>query len=215
MEKREVAVETQILNRNETMADDITCWLAAHGVEAVNIMASPGAGKTSIILQTIAALRGRREIAVIEGDLASSLDADRVAAAGVLAIQINTGGGCHLEAPMVRRALEQLPLDQIDMVLIENVGNLVCPIAFRLGEKRRALIASVPEGDDKPLKYPTSFLDVNAVVLNKIDLLPYIDFDLEAFKQRVRGLNPNAPIFLVSCKTGEGIDDWANWLAGE
>lgn len=215
MTRKEVTVEEQILNRNEAQSDDVARLLQASGIEAVNIMASPGAGKTSLIIRSIESLRSKRRIAVIEGDLATSVDTDRVLAAGVPAVQINTGGGCHLEAHMVRRALEDLPLDQVDLILIENVGNLVCPIAFRLGENRRVLVASVPEGDDKPLKYPTSFLDVNVIVLNKIDLLPYIDdFDLGAFRERVYGLNPSAQIFEVSCKTGEGIADWVDWLAG-
>ncbi len=208
----EIKVEERILGANERLAQENRACLDRAGVQAVNIMASPGAGKTSLIVRTIEALRGRARLAVIEGDLASRLDADRVEAAGVPAVQINTGGGCHLDAPMVASALRQLTLDGIDLLLIENVGNLICPTQFALGEHRRVLVASVPEGHDKPIKYPASFMDMDAVVLNKIDLVSYVDFDWAMFKQAVRAVNPNAPIFPLSCRTGEGITAWVDWL---
>ena len=179
---------------------------------SVNLMASPGAGKTSLLMRTIEALRDELTIGAIEGDTASQVDADKVATTGVPVIQINTGGGCHLDANMVRPALEQLPLDEIDLLLIENVGNLVCPAGRALGEHINIVIASVPEGDDKPYKYPGMFLAVDAVVINKIDLLPYLDFDLPAYRDLVIGLNPGARIFEVSCTTGQGLEEWAGWL---
>jgi hydrogenase nickel incorporation protein HypB len=205
-------IEERVLSANDRLALENRARLDRAGVLAVNLMASPGAGKTSLILRTIEALRGRVHIAVIEGDLASRVDADRVQAAGVPAIQINTGGGCHLDAPMVAQALAQLPLETIDLLLIENVGNLVCPTQFALGEHRRVLVASVPEGHDKPIKYPTSFMDMDAIVLNKMDLMPYLDFDWAAFERAVRAVNRDAPIFPVSCRTGEGIASWVTWL---
>jgi hydrogenase nickel incorporation protein HypB len=205
-------IEERVLSANDRLALENRARLDRAGVLAVNLMASPGAGKTSLILRTIEALRGRVHIAVIEGDLASRVDADRVQATGVPAIQINTGGGCHLDAPMVAQALAQLPLETIDLLLIENVGNLVCPTQFALGEHRRVLVASVPEGHDKPIKYPTSFMDMDAIVLNKMDLMPYLDFDWAAFERAVRAVNRDAPIFPVSCRTGEGIASWVTWL---
>lgn len=183
-----------------------------HGILAVNIMASPGVGKTSVILHTIAALRGRLRVAVIEGDVAGRVDADRVAATGTPVVQINTGGGCHLDAPQVQNALGQLPLNEIDLLLIENVGNLVCPAGFALGEHRKVMVASVPEGHDKPIKYPGMFTVVDALLLNKTDLLPYMDFDLTAFRTAIRALNAAAPLFEISCRTGEGIEAWVEWL---
>jgi len=205
-------IKERVLSANDRLALENRARLDQARVLAVNLIASPGAGKTSLILRTIEALRGRARIAVIEGDLASRVDADRVQAAGVPAIQINTGGGCHLDAPMVAQALAQLPLEAIDLLLIENVGNLVCPTQFALGEHRRVLVASVPEGHDKPIKYPTSFMDMDAIVLNKMDLIPYLDFDWEAFERAVRAVNRDAPIFPVSCRTGEGITTWVTWL---
>jgi hydrogenase nickel incorporation protein HypB len=181
-------------------------------VTAINVMASPGAGKTSLILQSIAALQGRLRVGVIEGDVAGRVDADKVAETGTPVVQINTGGGCHLDAPQVQSALLQLPLDEIDLLFVENVGNLICPTGFALGEHVNMMIANVPEGHDKPIKYPGMFAAVDVLVLNKIDLLPYLDFDLDAFSTAVRALNPDAPLFQVSCKTGEGIEAWADWL---
>jgi len=209
-----IKIIEQVTRANDQIAAQNRQWLDEQKVVAVNLMASPGAGKTSVVMRTIEALRGRARIGAIEGDTASQVDAERVATTGVPVVQINTGGGCRLDANMVRPALEQLPLDEIDLLLIENVGNLVCPAGLALGEHVNVVIASIPEGDDKPYKYPGMFLVVDAVVINKIDLLPYLDFDVPAFRELVAGLNPKARIFEVSCKTGEGIGEWTEWLAG-
>ncbi len=209
---REVPVLEQILSANDRVALENRQVLDRHRVRALNIMAAPGAGKTSLILTTIAALRGRLRVGVVEGDVAGRVDADKVAQTGTPVVQINTGGGCHLDALQVQSALGQLPLDQIDLLFIENVGNLICPTGFDLGEHRKVLIAHVPEGDDKPIKYPGMFTAVDALVLNKTDLAPYVDFDLAAFQAAFRALNAGAPLFQVSCKTGEGLDGWLAWL---
>lgn len=205
-------VMESILSANDRVALENRRLLDEQGAIAVNLMASPGAGKTSLILRTIEALRGRVRLAVIEGDLAGRIDADRVAATGTPAIQINTGGGCHLDALQVQAALRELRLACIDVVVIENVGNLVCPAGFALGEHAGVVVASVPEGHDKPVKYPGIFAVADAVVLNKIDLAPHVDFDLEAFRAGVRAVNAHAPLFEVSCRTKDGIDAWADWL---
>jgi len=209
---RELPVLEQILSANDRVALENRQVLDRHGVLAVNVMAAPGAGKTSLILATIEALRGHLRVGVVEGDVAGRVDADKIAATGTPAVQINTGGGCHLDAPQVQSALERLPLDQIDLLFIENVGNLICPTGFDLGEHRKVLIAHLPEGDDKPIKYPGMFTAVDALVLNKTDLAPYVDFDLGAFQTAFRALNLGAPLFQVSCKTGEGIGAWVAWL---
>jgi len=208
-------VVEKILSANDMVALENKKLLDEHSVLAVNVMASPGAGKTSLILRTIEALRGQLRAGVIEGDVAGHVDADKVAETGIPVVQINTGGGCHLDAPQVQSALKQLPLEQIDLLFIENVGNLICPTGFALGEHVNMMIANVPEGHDKPIKYPGMFSEVDALVLNKIDLMPYIDFDLEAFRTAVTALNADAPQFLVSCKTGEGIQEWAEWLLAQ
>ena len=205
-------VVEKILSANDRIALENRKLLDEHGIMAVNVMASPGAGKTSLILGSIEALRGRLRAGVIEGDVAGHVDADKVAETGTPVVQINTGGGCHLDAPQVQSALKQLPLDKIDLLFIENVGNLICPTDFALGEHVNMLIANVPEGHDKPIKYPGMFAAVDALILNKIDLMPYIDFDLEAFRTAVRALNAGAPLFEVSCKTGEGIGEWVEWI---
>ncbi|MBC7226441.1 MAG: hydrogenase nickel incorporation protein HypB [Thermoflexales bacterium] len=211
----QVPVVERILSANDRLAEANRARLDAAGVFAVNLMASPGAGKTSLILRTIRALKDRWRIAVVEGDLASTLDADRVAAEGVPAVQIATGGECHLDAAMVRSGLERLPLESVDLVIVENVGNLVCPAEFRLGVHRNVLIASVPEGDDKPYKYPPMYRGVDAVVLNKTDVLPAFEFNIEYFRRGVEALNPGVAFFPLSCKTGEGLDSWLNWLEEE
>jgi len=209
---RKVEVITQILNANDLTARENQVLLKSHRILAVNLMASPGAGKTSVILQTAKALSGRARLGVIEGDVASRIDADKVASADIPVIQINTGGECHLDALTVQKALNALPLDEMDILVIENVGNLICPVEFQLGEAIRVVVASLPEGDDKPYKYPGIFTAVNAVVLNKIDLAPYVDFKRDALREGVERLNPRAAIFEVSCRTGEGIGAWADWL---
>jgi hydrogenase nickel incorporation protein HypB len=208
----ELPVVEKILSANDLVALENRKLLDAHGVMAVNVMASPGAGKTSLILRSIEALRGRLRVGVIEGDVAGRVDADKVAETGTPVVQINTGGGCHLDAPQVQIALQQLPLEEIDVLFIENVGNLICPTGFALGEHVNLMIAHVAEGDDKPIKYPGMFAAVDALVLNKVDLMPYLDFDLEAFCTAVRALNADAPLFEASCRTGEGIEAWVEWL---
>jgi hydrogenase nickel incorporation protein HypB len=208
-------VVEKILSANDRIALENRKLLDGHGIMAVNVMASPGAGKTSLILSSIEALRGRLRAGVIEGDVAGHVDADKVAETGTPVVQINTGGGCHLDAPQVLSALKQLPLDKIDLLFIENVGNLICPTDFALGEHVNILIANVPEGHDKPIKYPGMFAAVDALILNKIDLMPYLDFDLEAFRTAVRALNADAPLFEVSCKVGEGIGMWTEWLLNQ
>ena len=212
MQIERLPVVENILSANDLIAQENRTLLNRHGVLAVNVMASPGAGKTSLILRSIAALQGRLRVGVIEGDVAGRVDADKVAETGTLVVQINTGGGCHLDAPQVQSALQQLPLDKIDLLFIENVGNLICPTGFALGEHLNMMIAHVAEGHDKPIKYPGMFTVVDALVLNKVDLMPYLEFDLAAFCTAFRALNNHAPLFEVSCKTGEGIDGWAAWL---
>jgi hydrogenase nickel incorporation protein HypB len=179
-------------------------------------MASPGAGKTSFILQTIKRLKGVLRVGVIEGDTAPvTIDADKIIQAGMPAVQINTGGDCHLDASMVSDGLDQLPLNELDLLIIENVGNLICPAAWDLGTDVKLLVASVPEGDDKPYKYPNIYRGLDVLVINKTDLLQYIDFNMDYFRQGVELLNPGLVTFPVSCKTGEGIDAWIDWLTGK
>jgi hydrogenase nickel incorporation protein HypB len=211
----EIKVLKDILGANEAIARKNKDRLDSHSILTINIMSSPGAGKTSLILQTINRLKPRTRIAVIEGDVASRIDADRVNKEGVPVIQINTGGGCHLDANMTERALDNLPLGEIDLLLIENVGNLICPAEFNLGEHKKVMLLSMPEGDDKPHKYPLMFSETDVVLVNKVDLLPYLDFNLDAFGKVVTGLNPKVKIFPVSCKTGEGLAAWFAWLEGE
>ena len=209
----EIDLSKPILDMNDRLAAENRVELDKNGVFVLDLMASPGAGKTSTILATIAALRDRYRIAVIEGDIASKVDAEKVKAHGIPAVQINTGGACHLEADMISRAFDALPLDDLDLVIIENVGNLVCPTEFDLGQGARIVILSVPEGDDKPLKYPGIFAMAEAVLLNKVDAAGFFDFDEAAFTDSVRRLNGTAPIFRMSAKTGEGVAEWAEWLA--
>lgn len=208
-----IPILENILSANDRLAAENQRLLAEKGILAINIMSSPGAGKTSLILRTIEALGEEVRIGVIEGDVASRVDADTIESLGVPVVQINTGGTCHLDANMVRGSLDQLPLDHIELLLIENVGNLICPTDFALGEAVKVMIPSIPEGDDKPYKYPAMFAAVDAIIVNKVDLLPYLDFDLAAFRKLVTGLNPDVQVFEVSCKTGEGIEAWADWLS--
>ncbi len=208
-----VSVVEGILSANGEIARQNRQLLDQYGICVINLMASPGSGKTSLILRTIDALRDCVRIGVIEGDIASTVDADRVAVKGVPVVQINTGGQCHLDAPMLQRALAQMPLADLDVIIIENVGNLICPVDFKLGEDLNVMIASAPEGDDKPYKYPAIFIAVDAVLINKVDLLPYVHFDVAAFGELVEGMNPDVRIFELSCETGQGIEDWALWIA--
>jgi hydrogenase nickel incorporation protein HypB len=205
-------VVENILSANDRLAEDNRLRLETAEVYGVNLMASPGAGKTSLIEHTIKGLIGQLSLAVVDGDIATSIDADRAAAAGAEAVQINTGGECHLDAVMLQGALNQLDLTRYDLLLVENVGNLICPAAFQLGTHQNVLIASIPEGDDKPYKYPTMYRGVDALVINKIDLLPYIDFDMQYFQRGVEVLNPGLVTFPISCTTGEGLDGWLDWL---
>jgi hydrogenase nickel incorporation protein HypB len=187
--------------------------LTDRGVLGINLMASPGAGKTSFILETIKRLRADWKIGVIEGDTAPvTIDADKINAVGMPAVQINTGGDCHLDASMMADGLKQLPLDALDLVIVENVGNLICPAAWDLGTHINLLIASVPEGDDKPYKYPNIYRGLQVLVINKLDLQPYVQFNMDYFQKGVEMLNPGLITFLVSCRTGEGFDAWINWL---
>lgn len=216
MPAKSIPVVEKILNANDQVAELNRSKLNEHQVTAINLMASPGAGKTSFILKTIQALAPKLQIGVIEGDTAPvTIDADKVTAAGMPAVQINTGGDCHLDATMLRAGLDALPLDDLDLVIVENVGNLICPAAFVLGTHLNLLIASIPEGDDKPYKYPNIYRGLDVLVINKTDLMPYIDFKMDYFRQGVEMLNPGLKTFAVSCKTGEGIDEWAEWLIGK
>jgi hydrogenase nickel incorporation protein HypB len=210
----EIDVSKAILSKNEELAASNRDLFRENGVFVVDLMASPGAGKTSTILATIEALRDRYDIAVIEGDIASKVDAEKIRAHDIPAVQINTGGACHLESDMIGRAVEQLPLEEIDLLIIENVGNLVCPTEFDLGEHAKVMILSVPEGHDKPHKYPGIFSMAEAVILNKYDTMPVFDFDEPEFETLVRKLNGDAPIFKISATTKEGVDAWVEWLAG-
>lgn len=207
-----ITVGEDILGANEEKARANKSRLDRHGVLTINIMSSPGAGKTSLILSTIKHMKEKVKIAVIEGDVASSMDADKINEMGIPVVQINTAGGCHLDANMVESALNGLPLEDTDLLFIENVGNLICPNAFVLGEDKRVMISSLPEGDDKPYKYPAMFADSDVVLLNKIDLQPHLDFNVDGFKKTVAGLNPDVIILSVSCKTGAGMEAWFAWL---
>ena len=208
-----IPVVENILNANDRIAEENYTRLEDAGVFSINILASPGAGKTSLIEQTLPRLKDRLRVAAIDGDIATSIDSDRAAAAGALAaIQINTGGDCHLDAVMLHGALEKLDLTRYDLLIVENVGNLVCPANFKLGTHKTVLVASVPEGDDKPYKYPGTYRGVDVLIINKIDLLPYVNFRMDYFEQGVQVLNPGVTTFYTSCTTGEGLDAWTDWL---
>lgn len=209
----QIDMKQPILDKNDRLAAENRALFAEKKVFVLNILASPGSGKTSTILATIEALRDEFNIAVIEGDIASSVDSEKIKAQGIAAVQINTGGACHLESDMIKRAISVLDLDNLDLILLENVGNLVCPTDFDLGENAKVMILSVPEGDDKPLKYPGIFQVAQAIVLNKIDTMPVFDFDQDAFTEHVKQLNPTAPIFPLSATSGAGVEAWASWLA--
>ncbi len=212
MQVIKVPVVEDILSANDQLADANRRILDANAVFGVNLMSSPGAGKTSAIIATQERLRDKLRLGMVNGDIATTIDADRGAQAGMPAIQINTGGNCHLDAVMVANALGRLALDGLDLLIVENVGNLICPASFKLGTHLSVLIASVPEGDDKPYKYPTMYRGVDAVIINKIDVLPYFNFDMAYFIQGLEILNPGLQTFPVSCVTGEGLDAWTEWL---
>jgi len=207
-----VPVLQNILSANDQIAARNQALLVQHRVLAVNVMSSPGAGKTTLILETVRRLKGRVKIGVIEADIASTIDADKIAKEGIPVVQINTGGQCHIDASMVSSALEKLPLAEISLLFIENVGNLVCPAEFRIGAQTGIMLLSVPEGDDKPYKYPLMFTTVDAVIISKMDYLALSDFDPGAFQNAVRGMNPRARLFQLSAKTGAGVESWTQWL---
>jgi hydrogenase nickel incorporation protein HypB len=207
-----VPVVRNILQANERLAAANRKRFDDAGIYVINLMSSPGAGKTSLLEKTIDGLAGRIKLAVVEGDLQSSYDAERIQRKGVQAVQINTDGGCHLDGNMIQIALDSLDLDGIDLLIIENVGNLVCPAEFNLGEHDKVMILSVAEGDDKPLKYPLMFQICSVLLVNKIDLLPYVDCDMEKIRERARQLNGTQQVFEVSCRSGEGLEPWFSWL---
>ncbi len=208
----EIEVLEGVFDANEIIAKENRTLLDGRGVFMVNLMASPGAGKTSFIMRTLDGVSGEMKAAVIEGDIAGKVDSERIAETGVAAIQINTGGSCHLEARQVNTALNHLNLDGVQLVIIENVGNLVCPAEFKLGEDLKVMILSVAEGHDKPLKYPLMFSESDVLIVNKIDLIPHTDFDMAFLEDTVRKMNPSVEIFKISCRTGVGVDAWIDWL---
>lgn len=208
----EITVMSNILEKNDKVAAKINAMLTRQGIFTVNLLGSPGCGKTSLVEQTVSLLKNELNIAIIEGDLYTSKDADRIAAYGAPVVQINTQGGCHLDAMMVKSALDQLDLNEIDILIVENVGNLVCPAEFAVGEHAKVVVLSVTEGEDKPLKYPLVFRQSAAVILNKIDLLPYTDFAIDCAVRDITGLNQQAVLMKVSCRTGAGLTDWLDWL---
>jgi hydrogenase nickel incorporation protein HypB len=214
-EVRLIEIKEEILSGNKALADQVRQKMRDRKTYLLNLMSSPGAGKTSLILKTIEELRDDLRMGVIEADIDSMVDSEKVAAQGITVIQLRTGGFCHLDAAMVSKGLDVMNLDTLDLLIIENVGNLVCPAEFDTGATRNAMILSVPEGDDKPLKYPLMFSICDVLVVNKIDYLDYEDFDLETMKERVLNLNPDIKVLEVSCRTGEGISAWTSWLRKE
>jgi len=205
-------VVSKILDANERIAQENRRIFNDAGVFVVNLMSSPGAGKTSLLERTIKELKHRVKVGVIEGDITGTKDAVRIKSLGVPVIQINTGGACHLDANMLNEVLKYIPLNKLDLLFIENVGNLVCPAEFNVGENMKVMILSLPEGDDKPLKYPLMFQESSVLIINKIDLKPFLDVDMERIKKSARSLNSSIKIFEVSCKTGSGMGEWADWL---
>ena len=214
MSEKRVTIVEKILSENDRLADENRRQINQSNTYSINLMASPGAGKTSFILATIHAFLDEGvQIGVIEGDTAPvTIDSDKITAAGMPAVQVNTGGQCHLDSLMIESALDQLPMEELDLLIVENVGNLICPAAFSLGTHSNIVISSVPEGDDKPYKYPNIYRGLDVLIINKIDLLPYLDFDMDYFKQGVEMLNPGLQTFALSCKTGEGLENWLQWL---
>jgi hydrogenase nickel incorporation protein HypB len=210
-----ITVVKNILEANERIAEENRKLFQKEGVTVINLMSSPGSGKTSLLERTIEALRAQVRIGVIEGDIESTKDAERISQTGVQAVQINTGGACHLDGNMVRDALPAFDLSQLDLLIVENVGNLVCPAEFNMGEDHKVMILSVAEGDDKPEKYPLMFRESSVLLINKIDLAPHVDCDIEKIKEVSLRIHPNLKIFEISCKTGEGINQWAKWLLNE
>ena len=212
-QSRIVQIEQDILGHNNNHAERNRAWLAERGIFTLNLVSSPGSGKTTLLCRTITDLSGKFPVAVIEGDQQTSADADRIRATGTAAVQINTGKGCHLDAAMVEAALTRLTPAEDSVLFVENVGNLVCPAAFDLGEAHKVAILSVTEGEDKPLKYPDMFAAADLMILNKIDLLPHLDFDVQACMANARRINPNITILQLSARTGQGMEDWLAWIA--
>jgi hydrogenase nickel incorporation protein HypB len=210
-----VPVIRNILEANDRIAKDNEARFARAGVFVLNLMSSPGAGKTTLLERTIERLASTIRIGVIEGDIQSSVDAERIACHGIKSVQINTGGACHLDSNMIRNAADEFDLDSLDLLVVENVGNLVCPAEFKVGEDMKAMLLSVAEGDDKPLKYPLMFQESRALVINKIDLLPYVDCSVDTIEKRARALREDIEIFQVSCTKGEGLDAWTDWLRAQ
>lgn len=208
----QIKVMTNILDRNDQLAAEVHDRLSAAGIFVVNLLGSPGCGKTSLLENTIAGLKGELSMAVIEGDLFTAKDAERIEQHGVPVIQINTSGGCHLDANMVNTVLDHLDLEKLDLIVIENVGNLVCPAEFNIGEDVKVTVLSITEGEDKPLKYPLIFKQASAVILNKVDLLPYTSFDMQAAIKDITSISPDTVLMLASCRTGEGLSQWYEWL---
>jgi hydrogenase nickel incorporation protein HypB len=214
-----VHILENLLSENDRVADTNRHDFESAGVRAVNLMSSPGAGKTTLLKRTLTAMGGTVRIGILEGDIATSLDADQLEGAGATAISvINTsagfGGECHLDAVMVRSGMSRLPLGELELLIIENVGNLVCPAEFRVGEHAKAMVYAITEGEEKPFKYPVMFRAVDVVVVNKIDLLPHLDFDLDRFLANLTSVNPSARVIQASARTGQGIDEWCDWLTG-
>lgn len=207
-----VKLTTRILDANDRIAEENKKMFKEAGVYVINLMSSPGAGKTTLLEKTIAAIKDRVKVGVIEGDITGTNDAERIDKLGVPVVQINTEGACHLDANMIADAAKELPLKELDLVFIENVGNLVCPAEFKVGEDMKVMILSLTEGDDKPLKYPLMFQESSALIINKIDLKDFLDVSIEKIKKDSLSLNPKLKIFEVSCKTGQGIDEWTSWL---
>jgi len=214
-----ISILENLLSENDRVADANAAVLQAAGVRAVNLMSSPGAGKTTLLKRTLQELGAKVRIGILEGDIATSLDADELEGAGATAISlVNTsagfGGECHLDAVMVQSGMSRLPLDDLELLIIENVGNLVCPAEFRVGEHAKAMVYAITEGEEKPFKYPVMFRAAEVVVVNKIDLLPHLDFDLDTFLSNLKAVNPTALVIQASARTGEGVDEWCSWLAG-
>ncbi|MDD5168987.1 MAG: hydrogenase nickel incorporation protein HypB [Syntrophales bacterium] len=207
-----ISVVKNVLDANDRIAMGNRTLFDEKGIYVINLMSSPGAGKTSLVEATIEALKDRYRIGVIEGDIQDTYDADRIAALGIPVVQINTGGGCHLDGNMIREALPSLDLGKIDLLIVENVGNLVCPAEFKIGEDVKIMILSTPEGADKPSKYPLMFQEAAVMIINKMDLMPYVSFDLEKAKKDALALNPLLTIIETSCKTREGLHTWTQWL---
>ncbi len=210
-----VSVVRQVLDANDRIAGENRALFDRKRIYVINLMSSPGAGKTTLVEKTIEALRARYRIGVIEGDIQDTCDADRIAALDIPVVQINTGGGCHIDANMVREAVGGLDLDSMDFLITENVGNLVCPAEFQIGENAKVMILSTPEGADKPSKYPLMFHESKVLLINKMDLAPYVDFDLEKAERDARAINPDLHIIEVSCKTGKGLEEWFSWICGK